>query len=148
MSTLVTTTLYEPQGANKIPLSALAYFRARLKQRIYNLVIREFKKSGLSQADLVRRLGKEPAQLSRLFAGPGNLTLETVSDVLYATNAAELELSISYPLSAKTRTITIDPSRIDLPKPVTESEGPPIPLRDVKSNDPAIKIAAEPPLAE
>jgi transcriptional regulator with XRE-family HTH domain len=138
MSTLVTTILSEPRGAHKIPLGALAYFRARLKQRIYNLVIREFKKSGLSQADLVRRLGKEPAQLSRLFAGPGNLTLETVSDLLFATNAAELDVSIAYPFSARSRAVTID--QADLTKLVTESERLPIPpIRNVKSNNPAIE---------
>ncbi len=81
MSISRASTLSEPAGTDEVAAGTLAYFRARLKQRIYSLAIKEFKKSGLSQADLARRLGKEPAQVSRLLSGPGNLTLETVSDL-------------------------------------------------------------------
>ncbi len=101
MTTLPASSLSEPKGANKVPLGTLAYFRARLKHRIYSLVVKEFKSSGLTQADLARRLAMEPAQLSRLLSGPGNLTLETVSDLLFATSAAELESSIGHPLAAR-----------------------------------------------
>ena len=100
MSISRASTLSEPAGTDEVAAGTLAYFRARLKQRIYSLAIKEFKKSGLSQADLARRLGKEPAQVSRLLSGPGNLTLETVSDLLLATSGAELGLSIAYPLKA------------------------------------------------
>jgi transcriptional regulator with XRE-family HTH domain len=101
MSTSQTTTLSEPHGADKIPSWTLSYFRARLKQRVHSLLIREFKKSGLSQADLGRRLDKEPAQLSRLLSGPGNLTLDSVSDFLFAIGGGELGLSVEHPLAAR-----------------------------------------------
>jgi transcriptional regulator with XRE-family HTH domain len=97
MTTLPTFTLSEPQGADRIPTGTLAYFRARLKQHVYSLVIREFKKSGLSQADLGRRLKKSAPQLSRLFSGPGNMTLDMLSDLLFAIAGAEPALSTTYP---------------------------------------------------
>jgi hypothetical protein len=98
MTTSPTSTLSEPTGTDRVSRGTLAYFRARLKQRIHSLIVREFKESGLSQADLARRLGKEPAQLCRLLSGPGNLTLDTVSDLLFAISGAELSLSAAYPL--------------------------------------------------
>jgi transcriptional regulator with XRE-family HTH domain len=101
MSTSLTTSLFKPIDTNKVPQGTLAYFRARLKHRIFSLIIKEFKKSGLSQADLARRLDKEPAQLSRLFSGPGNLTIETVSDILFAINGRELSVSSSDPFAAQ-----------------------------------------------
>jgi hypothetical protein len=102
MSILPTTMLSEPRGGERVPTGTFVYFRARLKQRIYSLLIGEFKRSSLSQADLSRRLDMEPAQLSRILSGPGNLTLETVSDVLFAISGAELGLSTNYPLTSST----------------------------------------------
>ena len=103
MSTSRATMPSEPRGADKIPAWTLSYFRARLKQRIYSVIIKEFKKSGLSQADLGRRLDMEPAQLSRMLSGPGNLTSDSVSDLLFAISGAELGLSIEHPLAVHTR---------------------------------------------
>jgi hypothetical protein len=61
------------------------------------LVMREFKKAGISRATLARRLGKRPEQVSRLLGGPGNWTLDTVSDLLFAINGAEPEYATRYP---------------------------------------------------
>jgi transcriptional regulator with XRE-family HTH domain len=121
MSTSPTSTLFEPTGAVKIPFSTLAYFRARLKHRIYNLIIREFKKSGLSQADLGRRLNKKPAQLSRLLSGPGNLTVDTFSDLLFAISGAEPGLSIDYPLSTHGRGPRVEQTKPQ-PAPLPERQ--------------------------
>lgn len=99
MSVLQTSILSEPTGTDMIPMGTLIYFRARLKQHIYSLVIKEFKKSALSKADLARRLDMDPAQLSRLLSGPGNVTSDTASDLLFAISGAELDLGVSYPLS-------------------------------------------------
>jgi transcriptional regulator with XRE-family HTH domain len=106
MNASLTITLSEPTGSDKVPLGTLAYFRARLKQRIYSLVIKEFKKSAISQADLARRLGMDPARLSRLMSGPGNLTFETTSDLLFGISAAELNPAIAHPLSAHRETVS------------------------------------------
>src|SRR6202030_4527223 len=63
------------------------------------LVIREFGKSGLSQADLARRLGKSPEVISRLLARPGNWESDTFSELLFANSGAVAAYRVDYPLS-------------------------------------------------
>jgi hypothetical protein len=46
----------------------------------------ELKKSGLTKAELSKRLGRAPEQITRWLAAPGNLRLDTVSDLLLAMN--------------------------------------------------------------
>lgn len=108
MNISTTATLSEPTGSARIPLSTLGYIRARSKLRAYNLVLTELEKFGVSQADLARRLGKNPAQICRSLAGPGNWTLDTLSDLLFAISGAEPDYdSVVYPLRAAARNDTI-----------------------------------------
>jgi hypothetical protein len=93
-----TFTLSKPVGDDPVPAGTLGYFRARNKQKVYGLVLKEFKKSGLSQADLARRLRKAPEVVCRLLGSPGNWTLDTVSDFLFAISAAEPKYDLMYPL--------------------------------------------------
>jgi hypothetical protein len=86
-----------------VPAGTLGYFRARNKQNVYGLVVKEFKKSGLSQADLARRLRKAPEVVCRLLGSPGNWTLDTVSDFLFAISAAEPKYDLIYPLDKAAR---------------------------------------------
>jgi hypothetical protein len=95
--------LSKPEGAGRIPLGTLGYFRARNKWRVYDLVLREFKKSELSQADLARRLGKRPEVISRLLGAPGNWGLDTVSDLLFAIAGGEPVYGVAYPLNEAAR---------------------------------------------
>jgi hypothetical protein len=95
--------LCSPIGSDRVPVGTLGYFQARNKRRAYSLVMKEFKKSGLSQADLARRLGKGPDVVCRLLAGPGNWTLDTVSDLLFAISGAAPAFSVEYPLSGSQR---------------------------------------------
>jgi transcriptional regulator with XRE-family HTH domain len=111
MATLQTSILSKPTGADKVPTSTFVYLRARLKHRIYSLIIGEFKKSGLSQADLARRLDKEPAHLSRLLSGPGNLTIETISDLLFGISGTELDVSSNSPVRAKNQETRVEPPK-------------------------------------
>jgi hypothetical protein len=76
----------------------LGYVRARNRQRAYNLVIGELKKSGITQADLARRLGKAPEVVSRLLSRPRNWELDTFSDLLFAISGAVPTYGASYPL--------------------------------------------------
>lgn len=72
--------------AAKLPQARLDYFRARLKARLHAFILAEFlklqQKTGFNKADLARRLGKRPEQITRWFANPGNMEIETVSDLL------------------------------------------------------------------
>lgn len=102
MTTSQTTMLSRPNGNLAVPKAAFAYLRTRLKHRIYSLIIKEFRSSGLTQADLARRLGKDAPQLSRMLSGPGNMTIDTISDLLFAIDGKELSLSVESTSSNKT----------------------------------------------
>jgi hypothetical protein len=117
MSISQTSALSKPSGTDKISSGTFTYFRARLKHRIYSLILKEFKASRLSKADLARRLGKDPAQLTRLLSGPGNLTVETTSDLLFAISGTELGLSSGDPFAK---------GKAGIPKSVEEALGAPI----------------------
>jgi hypothetical protein len=98
MTTSATAFLHEITSYKRIPIGKLAYFRARLQDRIYNLVVREFlrkESAGLmTRRDLAERIHKDPAQITRYFASPGNWTLETTSDLLLGVCGAELAIGI------------------------------------------------------
>lgn len=65
---------------------------------MYSLVLSEFKKSGISKATLARRMDKKPEVVGRWLGAPGNWTLDTVSDLLFAISGAELACSVHRPL--------------------------------------------------
>src|SRR6476660_7210005 len=88
----------KPDGTKKIPTGTLGYFRARNKHRMYDVVVKEFKRSGLTQADLARRLGLGTDRVCRLLGGPGNWTLDTGSDLPFAISGAEPMYSLAFPL--------------------------------------------------
>ena len=91
-------TLSDPAGDEAIPNVTLAYFQARHRSRIYEAILREFLKSGITQASLARRMGKRPEQVNRMLGAPGNWTLDTVSDLLFAISGAEPVYGVRYPL--------------------------------------------------
>lgn len=69
-------------------LGDIFYYRQRQRNRVYSAVLSEFVRlaetQGLTKKELAFRLGKEPAQITRWLSGPGNWTLDTVSDLLLA----------------------------------------------------------------
>ena len=85
--------LSEVLNGGRIPLGTLSYFRERFRDRLYDLVLDEFfkqeEKTGLTRADVARRIGRRPEQITRWFGAPGNWTLETVSDLLLAIAKSE-----------------------------------------------------------
>ncbi len=103
MNTSPTSSLCKPSGADPIPLGTLGYFRARNRHRLHSLVIKEFQNSGLSQADLARRLGKGADLVCRWLGAPGNWTLDTVSDFLFAISGGEPDYRVVYPLDKPAR---------------------------------------------
>jgi hypothetical protein len=91
-----TFTLSEPSGTCKIPLSTFSYLQERNKNLFYELVVGEFIKTGLTQIDLAARMGQKPARICRLLGAPGNWTLDTVSDLLFAICGAAPNCSVDY----------------------------------------------------
>ena len=90
--------LSEILGGDKIPLGTLSYFRERFRDHLYDLVMEEFLKqeevSGLKRAEIARRIGRRPEQITRWFGAPGNWTLETVSDLLLAIAKSEPDVHL------------------------------------------------------
>ena len=75
-----------------IPEAKRAYFQARLRNRLFNFILTKFgeqQKNGLTQAALARRIGKKPDVVNRRLGSPGNLTLDTLSDLLLGISAEE-----------------------------------------------------------
>lgn len=76
---------------NKITPRDIFYFRQRQKSKVFHSVLASFvelaKSKGLTKKELAKRLNKDPAQLTRWFSGPGNWTLDTISDLLLAMGA-------------------------------------------------------------
>lgn len=107
MPTSQTSSLSKPSGVDRIAPWELAYFEARNRSRVHELVLNEFQKSGMSQADLARRLNKQPAVISRLLGAPGNWGLDTISDLLFAISGAEVRYAVQYPLDGAARNYCI-----------------------------------------
>lgn len=91
--------LTSPRDGQKTPFVTLAYFRQRQRNRLFDLVHAEFRKSGLTQAELARRMGRRPEVVSRMLGAPGNWRLDTVSDLLFAISGAEAAFTTRYPMA-------------------------------------------------
>ncbi len=82
---------------NKIPAKDIFYFRQRLKNKIFQSALAYFadlaKERNLTKKEIAKSLSKDPAQITRWFAGPNNWTLDTISDLLLAMDA-ELKYEI------------------------------------------------------
>jgi len=55
-----------------------------MQNRFHALILHTFKRAGVTQLTIAKRLGKEPAQINRLLAAAGNWTLNTISDLILA----------------------------------------------------------------
>src|SRR3990172_7274582 len=58
--------------------------RLALKRDMRGLLLRALHQSKLRRTDLAKRLGVSPARVTDILAKNANLTLETISDVLWA----------------------------------------------------------------
>ncbi len=66
---------------------------ARLRRAALRALNEALEKSGLSQSELARSLGKSRSAVGQVLNGDGNLKIETVSEYLF-TMGAELQLSV------------------------------------------------------
>ena len=128
--------LSEVINGDKIPLGTLSYFRERFRDRLYDLVIEEFLKqraeSDLTRAEVARRIGRRPEQITRWFGAPGNWTLETVSDLLLAIAKSEPDVTL-LPLEGRANR---NYRGQDLPtQHLSEPENPQFPQSAIKANE-------------
>lgn len=81
-----TSFLSDILGAERIPIGKLAYFRARLSNKIHELVLLEFarleRENKITKAELARKIGRKPEQVTRWLGAAGNWEIETLSDLL------------------------------------------------------------------
>ena len=102
-----TTLLSKPRDDEVIPSNAFAYLRTRTRLRLFDLVIKNFKASGISQAVLAKRMGKGTDRICKLLGSPGNWTVDTATDLLFAIDGCVLEPKGSYPLDKPIRNDTV-----------------------------------------
>lgn len=97
--------LSEILSGEPIPPNKLGFFRARLQSRLYDFVITKFltleREGKITRAELARRIGRKPEQITRWLGTPGNWTTDTASDLLLGIAGEELEL-FSVPLANRT----------------------------------------------
>lgn len=74
-----------------IKLRELSYYRQRFKNRVFGKIVSFFvdeaKRTGITKSDIAKRLNKDPAQITRILSNPGNLTLDTISDILLSMDS-------------------------------------------------------------
>jgi hypothetical protein len=99
MSSLRTISPNELEGSEPLSFGTREYFRARLRNRLYNFIVSKYmarEKAGeITQAALAKRTRRRPDVINRYLAAPGNWTLDTVSDLLLGIGPEELDMSAS-----------------------------------------------------
>lgn len=115
-----TGLLSKPKTGERISPNALSYLRTRTRLRLFDLVIKNFKASKITQADLAERLGKGTDRICKLLGAPGNWTVDTATDLLFAIDGCVLEPQGSYPLDKPIRNDTI-PYYLEKSSPPTKA---------------------------
>jgi len=80
-----TSILREITNSKPISEKTRAFQRRRLQNRFYRFILKTFKeqqKNGLTQKELAERIHSRPEQINRWLSIPGNLTLNTIADLL------------------------------------------------------------------
>lgn len=83
----MTTSLTRVMNAIKEPAISkywLAYFRENFRGVINDQLLEAFESSGITKADIARKLGRRPEQVTRWLSAPGNLETDTISDIALA----------------------------------------------------------------
>lgn len=68
----------------KIDKYWLAYFRETLRGEINDVILEAFMSSGLTKADVARKLDRRPEQVTRWLSAPCNIEADTLSDIALA----------------------------------------------------------------
>lgn len=92
-------SLSRPIAGEPIDLNALRYVEARNKNRINSDLLDLFDESGISKADLARMLHRKPEQVTRWLGSPGNLTVDTISDLTFALTGNFIKIDMLDELS-------------------------------------------------
>jgi transcriptional regulator with XRE-family HTH domain len=120
-----------PVPGEKVPGATFSYFNARNRRRIFNFLIDELKKSGITRTELATRTGKSLALISRLLGQPSNLTADTAAELLFAISGGEIEYNVTHPLNRRagvsppTRTEVVIHKGSEVTETTTSGQGMP-----------------------
>lgn len=98
MTTSPMSFLAEPHRDDEIGARTLGYISEATRDAIYDFIIQRLMESGVTRATLARRLGKDPSQVSRTLGAPGNWTIDTCAELLFAIDGSTLQFSQAWPL--------------------------------------------------
>lgn len=99
ISSLKRRSLFKPIRGEKIHAFDLGVVRARNRNKAHSKLLELYNSSDLSKAELAKMLGKRPEQITRWLAGPGNLTIDTISDLIFALNGEHFSIQCEDDLS-------------------------------------------------
>jgi|JI10StandDraft_1071094.scaffolds.fasta_scaffold331781_3 hypothetical protein len=100
-TTSQTSFLAEPRGEHRLSPRVLAYVAEATRDALFDLITRRFMESGLTKAGLAKRLGKDASQVTRLLSLPGNWTIDTCAELLFAIDGSMLSVNGYKPLSQR-----------------------------------------------
>ena len=89
------TWLKRPDAAERSPRRAEAFFEARNRGQLHQLLLSEYIASGMTQTELARRTGKRRETISRVLGHPTNLEINTASKILFALTGKAIRF-VSY----------------------------------------------------
>ncbi|KKB81042.1 hypothetical protein VW35_02420 [Devosia soli] len=75
---------------------------ANSRHLAHELIVAAFKKSGLTKAEVAKRLGwKDRSRISKLLNVPANITVETLGELLFVIDGSEPNYSQNWPCRAQ-----------------------------------------------
>jgi hypothetical protein len=116
-ATKANTLKSEMDNLDTLSRGTRAYFQARTKNRLFDLIVTKFKErqqaENLTKAQLARRMGTRPEVVGRMLASPSNLRIDTISDLLLAIAGEELDATSSSPVTRPKRNFRYRDSVLD-----------------------------------
>lgn len=103
MTTSRTSRLAKPTGDDAVPDGTKAYFATRARLHMHNLILQEFKQSGINRATLARRMAVAPEIVTRLLNAPTNITVTTAAKMLFAMAGREPTFGVHDPFAGVKR---------------------------------------------
>lgn len=85
----------------EVTTADLAYMGAWSRHLAHELVVDAFERSGLSKAELARRLNCDKSQLGKWLNVPANITVETLGQLLFAIDKSSPTYGRSYPMKER-----------------------------------------------
>lgn len=89
--------LAKPVESAALSPRAVGYVTENARAEVFDLVVRNCIETGISNALLAKRMGKDPSQISRLLGAPGNWTIDTIAKLLFAIDGRFLSVDSYWP---------------------------------------------------